>query len=90
MGLAYRCLIAKFTLYVLVVFDNHMTTVGDSDWFCFVLQQDVITGWVDGLKKTQLDDMADKSEDKNCSTGVDLKFSLQCYGHIQNVRQFYL
>lgn len=39
-----------FTLYVLVVFDNPMTTVGDSD--CFYLQQDVITGWVDGLKKT--------------------------------------
>lgn len=56
-------------MYLLVVFDNHMTTVGDSDWFYFVLQQDVVTGWVDGLKKTQLDDMADKSEDKNCSTG---------------------
>ena len=51
-GIGYRCLIAKFTLYVLVVFDNHMTTVGDSDWFYFVLQQDVVTGWVDGLKKT--------------------------------------
>ena len=50
-GIGYRCLIAKFTLYVLVVFDNHMTTVGDSDWFYFVLQQDVVTGWVDGLKK---------------------------------------
>ena len=37
-----------FALYVLVVFDNPMTT----DCFYFVLLQDVITGWVDGLKKT--------------------------------------